>query len=308
MNTMKQLLLLTVTALSFIFSLAARGDALIYQTGFEASEGYRTNLDLAGQNGWQQAGSGGNGLVTDLFSGSRQQAYVGFTPPSTGDDFLLLYQPINKGLAHVKFSVNMAISDSSNSNYDDFYWTLFDQQLSNLVTLDFDNYELKVYYYLDGTNSRVWSGLTFTNAVEYPLTMDLDFANNRWSARFDGRLLATNQPLTTVGAPLNLGDIDAGWVIYDPAAPGDNFMVFDDYSVTATIPPPQISLLGTVGNAPALRLTGLNNNVFVIEASTNLLNWTALKTNTTSGGSFDYIDNTASALNGRFYRGRWLPN
>ncbi|MGH7971002.1 MAG: hypothetical protein ACREIC_19955, partial [Limisphaerales bacterium] len=302
--------LLVVAMLTALWMLATRtlSAAVIYQTGFEAVEGYSTNLDLSGQNGWLQAGSGGNGLVSDFFKGKGQQAYAGFLPPNNGDDFLLLYQPINKDLSHVTFSVRMAVTDSSNTNYDDFYWALFDQQVSNLVTLDFDNYELKVYYWLDGTNSRTWSGLYFTNGVDYPLTMDLDFANNRWSATFDGRTLATNQPITTVGAPLNLGDIDAGWVIYDPTAPGDNYMVFDDYSITASIPPPRISSLGTVGNAPVLRVAGQDGNTFVVEASTNLMDWTAVKTNTTSGGYFDYVDNAAGSFQARFYRGRWLPN
>ena len=33
--------------------------ATIYSTGFQASEGYNTNLDLVGQNGWRKLGSGG---------------------------------------------------------------------------------------------------------------------------------------------------------------------------------------------------------------------------------------------------------
>ncbi len=282
---------------------------LIYQTGFEFSEGYRTNTDLAGQQGWLQEGSGGNGILTGYFSGKGQQAYIGFAPPASTNEYsLFLYHPLNKKLSHVQFSVKMAISYSSNQNFDDFFWSLYNQDITNLVALDFDNYTLEVYYWLQGATNRTRTGLTFTNGPAYPLTMDLDFANNRWSATFNGQLLATNQPLTTTNSALNLGDIDAEWEVYDPAAPGDNYMVFDDYLVTATLVPTRLQWLGTLSDAPVLQLSGEPDNNFAIDASTNLTSWVPLKTNTTTGGYFDYVDVTATNVPARYYRGRWLSN
>ena len=46
---------------------------------------------------------------------------------------------------------------------------------------------------------------------------------------------------------MNLGDIDAVWLVYDTTAPGDNFMLFDNYRVTAEALPmisAQMELLG----------------------------------------------------------------
>ena len=280
---------------------------VIYHTGFEVSEGYSTNADLAGQNGWVAYGSGGNGIVDRFFSLPGQQAYIGYT--NAGDPNLFLYQPINRMLSHAQFSVMMAIADSSaqNTNYDDFYWAVYNQQGSNLFSLDFDNYYLAVYYWLDDTNSRTDTKLLFTNGVPYRLTMDLDFSRNRWSATFNGALLATNQPITTVGAPLNLGDIDAGWGIYNVSFPGDNYMVFDEYTITGQVPAPQLLLLNSTAAGTALRLYGQADTTFAIDASTNLVSWTPLKTNITTGGSFDYIDDRAAAFGSRFYRGRWVP-
>jgi len=63
-------------------------------------------------------------------------------------------------------------------------------------------------------------GLRFTNGVNYQLEITLSFSSNRWSASFGGRVLASDQPITTKGAPLNLGDIDAAWVPYDPNMAG----------------------------------------------------------------------------------------
>jgi hypothetical protein len=46
---------------------------------------------------------------------------------------------------------------------------------------------------------------------------------------------------------------------------------------------------------------------FAIDASTNLVNWVPLKTNITTGGAFDYVEDGASGMPHRFYRGRWVP-
>ena len=118
---------------------------------------------------------------------------------------------------------------------------------------------------------------------------------------------ATNKAITTRGSPLNLGDIDAVWVVYDTTAPGDNFLVFDDYQVTGVVPAPRLQMMGWVGQAPTVRLFGQSNTTFAVEASTNLVNWTAIKTNVVTGTYFDYVDNGAVGLRRRFYRGRWVP-
>lgn len=280
---------------------------VVYQTAFERSQGYDTNLDLVGQNGWLGSGSGGNGLVPGFFPGRGQQAYIGFAPPSPGYASLWIYKPLNKNLSQARFSVTMAVADSTNNQYDDFYWSIFNQQGDQLFTLDFDNYALRVNYSLETSTNWTWSGLTFTNGVIYSVIVNLDFVANRWSATFNGALLATNKAITTRGSPLNLGDIDAVWVVYDTTAPGDNFMVFDDYQVTGVVPAPRLQVMGWVGQAPTLRVFGQTNTAFAVEASTNLVNWAAIKTNVVTGGYFDYVDNGAVGLRRRFYRARWVP-
>jgi len=133
---------------------------VLYQTSFETTQGYSTNSELVGQNGWLGAGSGGNGILADVFSAKGQQGYVGITPPLPGDSSLYVYQPINKNVAHAEFSVLMSVFDSTNTNFDDFYWVVFNQQSDPLFILDFDNYELKVYYWLEGATNRTWSAST----------------------------------------------------------------------------------------------------------------------------------------------------
>jgi hypothetical protein len=290
----------------------------VYFTQFERSQGYTNNTDLVGSGGWLRSGSGGNGIVTNFFPGQGQQAYVGFSAPDPGDDQLVVWRPINynpiaAGRPLVKFSVQMTVADSSNTNYDNFRWSVYNTQGNRLFALDFDNYYTDVSYLLDGTNPLVPTGVNFTPGSNYTLNVTMNFASNRWSATLGSALIATNQPITTVAAPLNLGDIDAVWLVYATNAPGNNYLLFDNYQITAdtlsapVVPPAQMQLLGRNGTGAMLRVAGAVNSRWVVEGSTNLVNWTALRTNTITGSFFDYTDPAGATMPRRFYRTRFLP-
>ena len=64
----------------------------------------------------------------------------------------------------------------------------------------------------------------------------MDFAKNLWTAYLDDQVIAVKQPITTVNSALNLRSIAVAWVLNDVSSPGDNFMIFDDYTVTAEAP------------------------------------------------------------------------
>jgi hypothetical protein len=210
---------------------------VIYATSFEAAEGFSTSLQLAGQGGWQIANSGGNGIVNGIFPGFGQQAYIGVTPSPFGAD-LFVWRPVNftpqtNSLPVVRFSVLMGIFDSSNFAYDSFDWSVYNRNGARLFTLDFDNYLLGVYYQLDDASGYHFTGASFDNGPIYELVVTMDFARNRWSATLDGKVLASELPITTTGAALNLGDVDAVWLLTNPFFGGNNAMVFDEYRLTA---------------------------------------------------------------------------
>jgi hypothetical protein len=284
----------------------------VFSTRFEASEGYNDQLDLAGQNGWLQFGSGGNGLRSGFFPGEGQQAYIGYAAPNAGDNRLFLWKPINysplaANTPVVVFSVLLGFVDSTTNRYDDFYWTFFNIAGDPLFTINFRNETFEIGYAL-GTNTFVWTGKTFTNDVIYELVVTMNFASNLWTATLDGSPLATNKPMTTTGAPLDLGDVDAAWVLADPARAGDNFMLFDNYSLVAPPPPPRLQLIErTPAGNVYLKLEGQKGARFAIDATTDLSNWTPLTTNTVNNGSFFYLDTSAAALSHRCYRARWVP-
>jgi hypothetical protein len=125
----------------------------------------------------------------------------------------------------------MKIVDSSNGRYDLFSWQAYNRAGEFLFGLDFDNFTTEVSYVLDD-DQAVYSGKTFRNDEVLYLEVSMDFAGNTWSATLDGEELVRNQPITTQGAALTLGDIDAAWH-RTSGTYGDNYLAFDDYLVTA---------------------------------------------------------------------------
>jgi len=104
-------------------------------------------------------------------------------------------------------------------------------------------------------------------------------------------------------------------VLYEKTAPGDNFLLFDNYQVTAealTVPPPpvaQVQFLGrTTQGWALLRVAGQDGSRWSLDATTNFVNWTILVTNAiSSSGYVDHVDMTAAPFSRRFYRARLAP-
>lgn len=306
--------------LSTLLSHPTSGSTNLYWTRFEAAEGYDTRYTLIGQKGWLGEGTGGNGLVVEFFRGEGQQAYLGFWPPLRSNETQtivwrpLRFDPRAAGLPRVEFSVLMSIEDSSatNQQYDNFQWQFYNLHTNRLFSLDFDNYHQDISYRLDGTNNWKITNVRFTNGVPEPLVVNLDFAASRWSATFGGRLIATNQPITTTNAHLSLGEIAAAWIYYTPHRPGDNYLLFDNFRITASSASqrPRLLILERSNRGHVwLRLSGAPSVSYVLEAAASPVfgPWTALRTNASSDGVIDFIDTTASNQPARFYRARMLP-
>jgi hypothetical protein len=83
-------------------------------------------------------------------------------------------------------------------------------------------------------------------------------------------------------------------------------MVFDDYTITAAATTPaHVDLVERRENGDVLlRLGGENGRSYVIDASSNLLDWSPLHTNIVTAGAFEYLDQTAGESTIRFFRGR----
>jgi hypothetical protein len=124
--------------------------------------------------------------------------------------------------------------------------------------------------------------------------------------------VVNSQPITTTNAALSFGDVDAVWSIRKAAAPGNNFMIFDNFVIStegAPSIPPRIVPVGVATNGVfQLRVFGEQGLNYVIEASANLTQWEAIKVvSAPTGGVFDFQDPDAARLGHRFYRAWHRP-
>lgn len=294
---------------------------VLYSTGFESSEGFDSAYELAGQGGWtgfpyytDSSAVNASGIISNQVPGGQQEAYVGFFEPNPTRDFVSVWAPVNfepAQLPIVQFDVTMTVFASSSEypNPDNFYWSVYNMDGQRLFTVDFDNYYMDISYFLDGESGLIETGQSFTSDVQFRFSITMNFQANQWSAAIEGQEFISNAPITTTNASLNLGDVDAGWAIYDPAFPGDNYMAFDDYRLTAEAAATWAWLesLGFLNGEFVLRIHGSEGTRHCVDASTDMAEWTSLKTNTVSGGFFDFIDQSAAAHPLRFYRSRRVP-
>lgn len=288
----------------------------VFATSFEASEGYSTGMDLVGQNGWLGAGTGGDGIVTGFFTNQLQSAYIGFRAPDNGGAFHGVgyhpdFDPIGRQLPKVAFGVDLAVYASTTNNQGWFNWAVFNRAGVRLLALQFPSGpgSLPIYYQSEGGSFEA-TGQTFTNDVPYRLTVTMDFAANRWSASLDSQVLMANQTLATGTNTLSLQSIDAQWVLADGSRPGDEFMVFDEFQITAQAADSstaearlQVRSRSSDGQVN-LRLTGAPGVTYAVEASADLRTWAPLLSLSSPDGLMDFTDTSAAGLNARFYRAR----
>lgn len=293
----------------------AAAPTVVYSTRFEVAEGYSTSFLLAGQQGWISDGSGGNGILDGFFAGMGQQAYIGFGAPEAAGDFLNVWRPINLAPVPtnqpvVKFAVTMSVISSSggNTQHDDFRWSVYNTNGARLLTLDFDASALAISYALDDGQGFTATGWNFARDTIYDLVITMNVARNRWSATLNGTQVAAALPISTTGAALNIGDVDAVWAIRTPGSPGNNYLIFDNYQLTTedvAVTQPGISSPTRLGDGSLqLRLQGEQVVRYAFEASTNLTLWLPLTTNSAATGAIDFTDATAGAFDRRFYRVR----
>ncbi|MFO1499337.1 MAG: hypothetical protein U1G07_13235 [Verrucomicrobiota bacterium] len=300
-----------------VFAGIASAGTVLFETGFEAGENYFADALLTGQNGW--IGSGADGILYNFFGDNDQQATVGYPPP-LGDtnDFHYVYHPINfvpkPDQSVVTFSVFQEIVDSSASDgpWDSFRWSVYNTRGDRLFSIEFDNASLFIFYLLDDGGDFISTDRRFEPNGQYDLVVSMNFGRNLWSATLNDEIIINSQPITTIRSPLTLGDIDAIWFLANPAVPGDNFMVFDDYRVVAESAAsiaPRLETRGKGTNGQYLgRLYGEAGLVYRIETSSDLQQWSPLLNLTApASGILDFEDSTARTAAQRFFRARQVP-
>jgi plastocyanin len=92
----------------------------------------------------------------------------------------------------------------------------------------------------------------------------------------------------------------------------DQYTGFTGTVVVKAPPPPPALILTSPARLPngSFQCTVANlvtGKTFIIQASTNLVSWSGLYTNTAPAASYTYVDNGAAAFPRRFYRALALP-
>ena len=304
-------------------SAALAQNTNLYFAGFERAEEFDPQFTLVGQGGWTGTDVNGNGIITNVFVNTtpqlpfgQQQAFIGYTRLTNSDGTLNVWRPLNfnpvaAGLPIVTFSVTMGLYDSvTTTTRDCFRWSVYNMENggTRLFTLDFDNMTTNINYELDD-DVFVPTGFIFEREGEYDLVVTMNFADNLWSATLNDESIVDSKRMTTKDSALNLGDIDAVWVNREIGVYGNNYMVFDNYSVTAEPYPFWLDTVERLNNgAFLLRLTGESGRSYAIDATTDFVDWFALKTNSAgTDGRFDFLDTTATNYDRSFYRARLVP-
>jgi hypothetical protein len=144
------------------------------------------------------------------------------------------------------FSVVFGIKDSTTNRRDDFEFLIYNQAGALLAGLQFDNTTLDS---LTGKPRRLiyrlsWNGTGFqyvlTSYNFLPETLEtlrirINYRTNRWTASLSDVPVFQDLPFHTGSATRNLGYVIAKMAVRSVTTttilPGDNYMLFDDYTV-----------------------------------------------------------------------------
>jgi hypothetical protein len=333
--------LLRATLFACLLQVPLQGEELYY-TGFENfTPGFDT---VAGTDGWtgssSHAGlklSGVDAESTHGVAGIGNAAFIGGNPavlPATASKTVNLRKaitldPVAAGQEVVLLRVNAGIKDSTPGTTvrrDDFEFAFYNQAGQLLAFVQFDNSTIDTTTSLP--EQSIWrstyggSGLApiTTGAVFYydllmELVVRINFRTNRWSAALDGVDLFTDEVFYSGPLTRNLGWVAAQMQIADThlgaPAPGDNYMLFDDFGVHADpVPDPVIVDFTRNPLSGATELTWITEALYKYQVEyTDDLNlpWKtdlvgSLITAAETGISPVFIDALASSKARRFYR------
>jgi len=221
------------TGVDNFYACAGSVSGTLYSTGFESAEGYPSTGSLVGKKGWTETGTGYVGIKSTFFSGQGQAGYIGTSGSSSAFWHPIGHTPEPGEI--VTFSVLMEVTNGL-GYLDRFRWSVNNSAGFRLFAVEFNNQTQGIGCILDNSSTYANdAGISFSRNTPFTLQVNMDFSHNRWNASLSGTTIVSGRPITTTGATLDLGDIDAVWILYGTFA-GANFMAFDNYAITESIP------------------------------------------------------------------------
>lgn len=214
----------------------------LYETDFENFTVGQNRL--VGSGGWLGASTGTTngwtgvqGIDQDVEPGVGRSAFLGYYRPPLNTTFVSVYRPVTyapltTGNPIVTFYTVFGIADSTNGFRDNFYISFYNQQRQLLAALNFDNTAAGYgTYRMEGSAYHSTSS-TFQRDNLAELTVTINCETNRWTAQIGAVPLFEDQVFNATGLARTLGNVAVEWEITAAAFPGNNWMLFDDFTVT----------------------------------------------------------------------------
>lgn len=225
------------------------------------------------------------------------------------------------------FSVVFGIKDSTISRRDDFEFLIYNQSGALLGGLQFDNTTLdsltlkprRLIYRLSWNSSTSSWQYVLTSYNFLPETLEtlqfrINYRTNRWTATLSDVPVFQDVPFYTGPSIKNLGYIIAKMAVTsintsvtpNTILPGDNYMLFDDYSVRTDALEMAVAVSRTETGAAKLTWNEEAGYIYQVEYSNDCNIW---KSDLAGSGhtaaltqSATFTDPTIPVPSGRFYR------
>lgn len=295
----------------------ASGDtAVLYRTDFESFP--LGDDQLVGNDGWEgdNVGEGVHG-TDNVVPGLGQHGFIGFNSPS--DTFVSVFRPVDydpvaADTPRIEFFAAVGIQESTVGGDDFFYITVLNSARQALAAIRFrvTFFEMEIWRF-DGVSffPAVLGGLP-TGVVE-PLLINIDFEANTWTASWGEFPLFTDETFSNRPVTRDLGAVAAEWQIAEVLNPGNNWMLFDEWSIEAVLPDPPKIMDSTRNGDGSFTLTWLCEAgvSYRVDYSPDLSTWFEDLTGSTmtavADGSMSYTDMENAGVPQRYYRIARLP-
>ena len=198
--------------------------------------------------------------------------HINYTMPLNTTQFIrvgrkVATEPVVAGnLPIVDFYCRLGLTQSTNSRHDDFELLIYNWDDKVLGGLTFDLTQNKLFRY-DANEYNTGStdspytdtGLslsTYYGNTVVEVTMRVNYKTNTWTATVGGVQVVSGATFTrrpTTSAARTFGSVQARWYITAVGYPGNNWMLFDDWSINAYAEPtlPATATASYAANATA---------------------------------------------------------
>ncbi|MEI7957253.1 MAG: hypothetical protein WCJ66_18980, partial [Verrucomicrobiota bacterium] len=212
-------------------------------------------------------------IDSDLVPGMGQTAalgYLGSSPPPSTTQFIRVgrkvdSEPVVAGNQPIiDFYCQIGLNQSTNSRNDDFELLVYNWDDKVLGGLTFDLTRNKLFRYDANEFNTASTASPYTDTglslsslygTVVEVTMHIDYKTNTWTATVGGVQVITAAPFTqrpvsgTNLAARTFGSLSARWYITTVGYPGNNWMLFDDWTISASAEQATIPASASVGYA-----------------------------------------------------------